>query len=257
MMDFSREEIRLASGTVPYFVAGTGRPLLHLHSTGGFQPTEPLQALAQHHRVLAPIVPGFDGTPAHAGVRTITDVADLVAAFADQAIGAPCDVIGHSFGGYVALWLALRHPQLVEQLVLEAPAGLRFGADGSAPPAGPYAHPERAAAFAKSPELLERNRRARDGYGTGQPVDAALKDRIGEVKARTLILFGTADRMIPRETGVFLKAQIRASHLAYVYDAGHAIEVDQPERFLRVVASYLERGEAYIVNRGTGREEGP
>ena len=56
--------------------------------------------------------------------------------------------------------------------------------------------------------------------------------------------------MIPAKAGHVLKQQIRLSHLTYIYDAAHAIEVDQPERLLRLVKAFLERGEAYIVNFG-------
>jgi len=234
--EFARQEARLASGAVPYLAAGSGRPLLYLHSTGGITLTQPLRALAAKHRVLMPVMPGFDETPDHPGVATMGDLADLVAGFLDRLGVASCDVIGHSFGGYLALWLALKHPKRVEQMVLEAPAGLRFGAV--------------AAPQAQGDARQERNRKSRDRYGTGKPVDEALAARAGEITARTLILLGTRDLAIPRETGVFLKAKLPASHLAYVYDAGHSIEVDQPARFLRIVAAYLERGEAYIVNWG-------
>ena len=236
-IEFARQEVRLSSGVVPYLAAGTGRPLLHLHSTGGIKLTQPLEALAAKHRLLLPVMPGFDDAADHAGVGTMGDLADLVAGFLDGIGVASCDVIGHSFGGYLALWLALKHPKRVEHMVLEAPAGLRFGA---------VAAPQAAAGDARQ----ERNRKSRDRYSTGKPVDEALAARAGEIPARTLILLGTRDLSIPRETGIFLKAKLPASHLAYVYDAGHSIEVDQPARFLRIVDAYLDRGEAYIVNWG-------
>jgi pimeloyl-ACP methyl ester carboxylesterase len=62
---------------------------------------------------------------------------------------------------------------------------------------------------------------------------------------------GTKDEIIPPETGRYLKAAIEGSHLAYIYDAAHVIESDQPERVLRIIASFLERGDAYIVNWGS------
>jgi hypothetical protein len=36
-----------------------------------------------------------------------------------------------------------------------------------------------------------------------------------------------------------------------VWDAAHAIEVDQPERMLAVLGSFLERSEGFMVNWGT------
>ena len=41
-----------------------------------------------------------------------------------------------------------------------------------------------------------------------------------------------------------------AAKLLFVYDAGHNIEVDQPERFVALIRDFFSRGEAFIVNPG-------
>jgi len=99
-------------------------------------------------------------------------------------------------------------------------------------------------------EQVQGNRRMLDHYGATSLTDGTLSGRVGAIAAPTLILMGTKDEIIPRETGRYLKAKIAGSHLAYIYDAAHVIESDQPERLTRVVSSFLERGEAYIVNWG-------
>ena len=43
----------------------------------------------------------------------------------------------------------------------------------------------------------------------------------------------------------YLKEKIPLSHLTYMFDAAHGIEIDQPERMLRLVTAFLERGEAF------------
>lgn len=87
-------------------------------------------------------------------------------------------------------------------------------------------------------------------YSNGILVDEELVARLPGITARTLILMGSKEKMIPAQTGQVLKEKVPSSHLAYVYDAAHAIEVDQPERTLRIVKAFLERGESYIVNFG-------
>ena len=57
------------------------------------------------------------------------------AEFIRSEIGGICDVVGESFGGRLALWIAIRHPDLVNQMVLESPAGLRSYASGATPTA--------------------------------------------------------------------------------------------------------------------------
>jgi len=164
--------------------------------------------------------------------------------------------MGHSFGGWTALWLAIKQPQAVEQLVLEAPAGLRYGAVAGPPPDPAevrrrlYAHPEKAEGLIKPPEVAAANMQAFARYNGGIFVDEALLARLPDIHMRTLIVMATKDELVPAKTGHVLKEKIAASHLTYIYDAAHAIEIDQPEHMLRLVKAFLERGEAYIVNLG-------
>ena len=256
-MAFERKEARIATGVLSYFVGGSGEPLLYLHPAAGISLSPVLEALAQRRTVFMPVTPGFDGTVPHDGVGSMEALADIAAGFINVAIGRRCDVIGVSFGGWEALWLAVKHPDKLDHLVLEAPAGVFAGGKGGLPvdPAELrrklFAYPDRAPPMTKPMEQIQGNRRMLDHYGAATLDDPRLSGRIAEIKAPTLILMGTKDQIIPPETGRFLKSRIAGSHLAYVYDAAHAIESDQPERVLRIATSFLERGEAYIVNWGT------
>ena len=92
--------------------------------------------------------------------------ADLMAEFARAAIGK-CDVVAESLGGWAALWLAVRHPDLVEHLVLQGPAGLRDEGTGGLPadPEGRlralFAHPERAPPETRSAQEIAASQQAR------------------------------------------------------------------------------------------------
>jgi pimeloyl-ACP methyl ester carboxylesterase len=256
-MEVRRTEIKLSSGTLPYAEFGEGRPLLYLHAAGGPQISRFLENLAKTHRIYMPTAPGFEGTPGHDTIKNVPDLAKLYGEFADKVINAPCDVMGHSFGGWTALWFAILYPDAVGQLVLEAPGGLRIGMK-PLPPASPeemlrrlYAHPEKAKHLIKPPEVAAANMQAFGRYNGGVMVDEALLARLPEVKPRTLIVMAPKDEMIPATTGHVLKEKIPLSHLTYMYDAAHGIENDQPERLLRLVSSFLERGEAFIVNVGS------
>jgi pimeloyl-ACP methyl ester carboxylesterase len=252
-MPFTSHSVALPSGPVTYWQAGEGRPLLYLHAAGGVQVTKPLEALAKTRQVVILIFPGFDGTPYHDGVDTMERLGDLAAEFLDKLIGKPCDVMSQSFGGWVSLWLAVKHPEKVEQLVLECPAG--FQIDGGGLP-GPqeifgmlYAHPEKIPHSTKPQDQMAASMQAPRHYIKGF-VATDLHARLGEVQARTLILHGTLDRLAPQAGMQLLQSKLPHSHLHYLYDSAHVIEVDQPERFLKLVSSFLERGDAYIVNFG-------
>lgn len=253
-MRFETSTVDLSSGAITYHTAGEGRPVLYLHAAGGFRLTRPLEQLAEGFRVYAPVTPGFDGTPAHDGVGTMPDLAKLMGDFADTVIGERCDVIGHSFGGWLACWFAVLQPDKLDQLVLEAPAGFRpEGVGGLSDNPEElrrrlYAHPENLPSETKPPEMQARNREMLHHYHGPAAMDQELVQRLGDIQSLTLILYGTKDGAIPIESPRLLKQKIPRSFLIYVYDAAHNVEVDQPERFSDLVGDFLARGEAFLVN---------
>lgn len=112
------------------FAGGSGREVALLHGLGGAAANWGVLAgsLARTHRVLVPDLPGHGGSPKPLRGADVCWFADAVA---EALREAGCDralVAGHSFGGQVALRLALRHPELVAGLVLVAPSGIRSGA---------------------------------------------------------------------------------------------------------------------------------
>jgi pimeloyl-ACP methyl ester carboxylesterase len=252
--NFTRAELLLPTGMAPVWSGGSGRPLLYLHSAGGLRIGAALTALAAYYRVVAPIFPGFDATPLHQGVGSMRGLADLTADIMKALFEEPCDVLGHSFGAWVATWLAVLHPELVDQLVLAAPAGFRpegvggLDQEPAALAAAMYAHPERLPPETKDPRVRAANRKVIDHYHGPEATDEPLAARLGEVRAPTLVLLGTKDGVTPPEAGRRLKHSIPNSYLTYIFDAAHVIEVDQPERFVRVVRDFLTHGEAFIIN---------
>jgi pimeloyl-ACP methyl ester carboxylesterase len=103
-----------------YEISGTGEPLLLLHgglgSTGMFAPILP--ALTDHRTVIAVDLHGHGRTAL--GTRKIDLVAigkDLGVVLEKTGFGQ-VDVLGYSFGGGVALQLAVQHPEKVRRLVL-------------------------------------------------------------------------------------------------------------------------------------------
>ncbi len=266
-MEFREHTVVLSAGTARYHVAGDGEPVLYLHGGGGFRSSAALTALATRFRIFfAPVTPGFDGTPILEGVASMPALAGLWGEFADRVIERRCDLIGHSFGGWLAAWLAVLMPEKIDRLVLEAPSGFRQGV-----PAAPkdlnalrralIVHPEYAPPESKSPEMLARNREMLGHYhreatdaSAGRVMfgdrDTALCDRLAEIEAPTLILYGTKDGAVRPLSVQFVERRIRRAVLMYVRDAAHAIEIDQPEHVAGLVTDFLIRGEAFLADAG-------
>jgi pimeloyl-ACP methyl ester carboxylesterase len=259
-MTYSMHETSLKAGTVRYHLGGEGRPVLYLHSAGGVRITPAATELARDFKIFMPVIPGFDGTGPLDGIEGMRGLAGLANEFVQTVIGGPCDVVGHSFGGWVATWLAAEHPDSVGQLVLQCPAGFRpegaSGLDGD--PATVrrrmFAHPEKLPPEQKSIEVVNANRRMAGSYSGGVATDVELVERLSRLRCLTLILHGTKDGVIPVESPRLLKERIPRANLMYVYDAAHNIEVDQPEMYVSLVKDFLTRGEAFIVNWGDAGE---
>jgi pimeloyl-ACP methyl ester carboxylesterase len=258
---FTEHNVTLDTGPVTYRKGGEGRPILHLHPAGGLRLTPAIRILARRHTLYMPTTPGFDGTPGQAAVGSMTDLADLSAKFVRTVIGGPCDVVAESFGGWHALWLAVRHPDLVQQLVLQAPAGLRDEGTGGVPPDPEearrklFAHPERAPQEWRPPEMVEDNRSMYARYSGGRTFDSALLAALPGIKARTLVLFGTRDEVVPIATARRLLAGIPEARLTYIWGAAHVPEYDQPERTARLIGAFMEHGEGFLVRRPAGGDK--
>ena len=236
--------------------------MLYLHSAGGVRFTHALDDLSRDYRIYAMVSPGFDGTPDHSGLDSMPALADLTAAFADQVIGEKFDLVGQSFGGYLSTWLTVRHPDRVRSLILQCPSGFRPSHIPQKPAASPeemrrrmFAHPERLPEGEKSADQIADNRRWAHHYHNSIGLDEDLVVLLPTIQQQSLILQGTKDGMMPPESGQLLVREIPHAKLVYVFDAGHNIEVDQPDRFVDLVLDFLLRGEAFIVNPGNQQPE--
>jgi pimeloyl-ACP methyl ester carboxylesterase len=239
---------------IRYMEAGDGPPLVHLHGAGGLRLNRGHDLLSQQFRVIAFEMPGF-GAEENQRTRDLPGLAGTMAQ-AIRALGIDrCNLMGTSFGGRVALFLAVENKDLVRALVLEAPAAIR--PTGSQPPSGSpetmarilYAHPERMPPMppvdpAQSARILALTKRLR-----GPDRDPALEARLSGLTIPVLVVLGTRDGLIPPEMGRIYKDLIPDAHLVFVYDAGHAIAAERPEAFVEVVGDFLEREDAFVISR--------
>lgn len=126
----------VAESTIALRSVGRGSPVLLLHSSASSsqQWRKIAAVLGEDHRVCTPDFPGCgDSAPWHGRhARTLEDDARIVTAVA-QHLGGPVDLVGHSYGGAVALAAACRHRSCVRSLTLIEPVAFSLIADGSEP----------------------------------------------------------------------------------------------------------------------------
>ena len=240
---------------IRYMEAGEGTPLVHLHGAGGLRLNRGHDLLSQTHRVIAFEMPGFGNSAENTRTKNIAELgATMAAACAKLGLGE-YNLMGTSFGGTTALWLAVQNPAPVLGLVLEAPAAIR--PPGTVPPSGTpeqmaralYAHPERMPPLPAPDPAVQAQTQALVKRLRSPDRDADLETRLRELPVATLVLFGTLDRVISPDMARHYRELIPNCQLVFVYDAGHAIGAERPEAFTDVVGDFLERHEAFVIRR--------
>ncbi len=242
-----------------YKEAGAGEPLVSLHGAGGLRLSRSHALLAEQYRVIVFEVPGFGQSPANERSQSMPELAITMAQAVINLGLERFNLMGNSFGGKLALWMAVQQPERMQALVLVAPAAIR-------PAGGPprqglspeerlallYAHPERQALLPLPDPAIIAQQEALVRRLMGPARDEALESRMPGLNVPVLVLFGTMDRMIPSEMGRLYCEKLPNCHLILVYDAGHAVDADRPEAFVSVVSDFLQRHEGFLVNRQSG-----
>ncbi len=118
-----------------YRESGTGEAVVLLHSTGfdSGQWRGVGEMLARDFRVLAPDLPGYgESRVVDDGMSLEHDLQAVVLLL--QQCGRPAHLVGHSYGGLLALRLALTEPALLASLTLIEPMsrGVLQGSDAAA-----------------------------------------------------------------------------------------------------------------------------
>lgn len=238
--------VSVANCIIHYGEAGSGPPIVHLHGAGGPAWDDAHAILATHFRVITPALPGFAESTRDPSLDNLPALAQVMAGFIREVVGGKTNLLGSSFGGRVATWVALQDHDLVDRLVLESPASFRVAGASPVLPQGPT---DRGVEQYADPQVRTRNTEAIAALTRRNPPEEELLSRIHEIQTPTLVLFGTEDRTIPPETGRLYKERLADCSFALVYQAGHIIRRDRPDAFTRLVSDFLERGPAFLVNR--------
>ncbi len=224
-----------------YLVGGSGRPLVLVHGLGsrGLDWANLIPRLiAGGHRVYAVDLLGYGRSdqPKDASY-SISDQALLVKGFLDSQHLQQVDMAGWSMGGWIAIKVALQHPERIRRLVLLDSAGLRFklGFDPA------LFQPESPTDLAALEELLVPHprplpgflamamlRRGDDiGWVVRRSVQSMLSGedlvdgKLGALTMPVLIGWGEEDRLIPLSVGYRLHGEILQSELDVYANCGH------------------------------------
>lgn len=267
--------VQVGQQTVHIERAGQGRPLVLIHgfasSTYEFRKIIPL--LAKHHRVIALDLSGFGYTerPTEPESYTPLGQADLVMRTLDTLKIDSCDLVGHSFGGTIALQIAHLHPERVRRMVLISPlskvdrrplllanpAG-RLLAYGTARTLvslpGPFqsalsqAYYQKDALTREDSEeyrkrlLIEGMPRSFYSFSRSLAEKSEFNVNLTSIQASTLVITGQHDRVIPLESCRQAAQKLPRGQLIVLEQSGHSAPEEEPGKVADAILEFLRFG---------------
>lgn len=261
---------------VSYYVevVGEGEPLLLLHGfTGSVTTWYPFVSEWKERKLVMVDIIGHGKTDCPDDIEryTVESVAIDLYELLKQLGIAKVHVLGYSMGGRLALTFAIRYPQCVKTLILESSSpGLKTEEERTARRQSDEAlatmiEQHGVAAFVKKWEQLplfatqkqlpleqqENIRRERlsqsakglanslRGMGTGnQP---SWWEHLKSLSIPTLLLCGERDEKFC-QLAAEMQERMSNAQLVKISCAGHAIHVEQPKIFAKIVNEFIEKG---------------
>ena len=254
----SLNEVTIAGARTKVLEGGQGRHLLFLHGAEGpdTYSSAYLEELAKSFRVIAPWHPGFGHSERPKGFAKIDDLAYFYLDLAEHHGLNDAVLAGSSFGGWIALEMAVRDASRFSHLALSAPLGFKAGgretrdifdlylvgpadwpqyflADKSLLPDYPNRSGDELMGIAKSREAMTL-------YGW-QPYmhNPVLMRWLHRIKLPTLFVWGEKDRMVSVDYGRAYAARIPGSRFEVLAGAGHLAHVEQPAKFGDLIREFV------------------
>jgi 3-oxoadipate enol-lactonase len=200
------------------------------------------------------------------GPYSIADVAEDVHALIGELGLGRASLVGISMGGFVALELALRHPEVVDRLVLcvtsaggpdhvstspaimrllmpgdeeeETGAGARRVCAAVAAPGWAERHPDEIEDFV---EIARHRPMSKTAYLRQLEACRAhdVSGALDRIVAPTLVLHGEVDPLVPLANGVALAERIPGARLKVYEETGHIPEVERADEFNADLLAFL------------------
>ena len=224
-------------------------------------------------RPIAPDAPGFGSSPYDGSGWNIRRVAVQMSDLLGELGSGPAHIVGLSMGGVIAQQFALDFPQLTRKLVLVStftvlrPQGLKGwayfirraaalltrGMNAQAQVVARHIFPEPQDEGLREMYLASVRRANPQAYRRAMLALGSFDSskRLGEIHAPTLVISGSEDGTIPPERQKKLSEGIPSARQVIIPKAGHAVSVDQAERFNQLLLDFLKRMKSHDMKYET------
>lgn len=236
-------------------------PILILHGWGRFPAGQhrfnevKLLLERRGYTVFTPDLPGFGSNPLKKEELFFDDYLKFVKKFIEENKVRKVVLLGHSFGGRIAIAFSARYPQLVSKLILVSPSGIPHPLPSMRKKAvfiltkiiKPFfSLPVVSNFYTLFRKLVYYALGEMDYYKAGNLsktfkniYQVSIIEDLPKVKAPTLLVWGANDTFVPVADGMVMHEKIKKSQLVIEKDAGHKFPYENPEKFIKDIVPFL------------------
>jgi pimeloyl-ACP methyl ester carboxylesterase len=197
---------------------------------------------------IAPDLPGFGASPPPSEIIGADEYADMIVEILDF-FDEPPVLVGHSFGGRVAVCLAARHPDRVGPLVLTGVPLIRHGSTRR-PQFGYRVIRWANSIGLVSDERIEREKKRR-GSADYRNADGVMRDilvkvvnesyeeQLRHIETPVTLLWGEDDTEVPVAVAEAASVLLADSELVVLVGVGHFVPVEAPDVLRRAVVEAM------------------
>lgn len=277
MGTYQSNEIIIDNYKVHYLEAGSGKEtvvLLHGFALSSEVWLQNIEKISLSYRVIALDILGFGKSDVPTEKADIEFLPEFVVRCLHALKIETCYLVGHSMGGLISTWIAQKYPELVKKLVLVGSAGFKRNVSfhfrlfsmplfgelmikpnikglGSALKKGAYRKEVVTKSFVENlyqatltPNrgkfFLRTCRNALTFYGFKFGVLKKIQDKLTELKAPILIIWGRQDAIIPLSHGLKALKYLPQAKMEIFEECGHMPQLEHPEKFNEVVLRFFQ-----------------
>ncbi|MFH1714554.1 MAG: alpha/beta hydrolase [Candidatus Nealsonbacteria bacterium] len=251
---------------VNYKIAGKGPAILVLHGWGGSSDSwiEVKKGLTRKgYLVLIPDFPGFGKSQPPQTPWSVSDYMRFLSSFlekiekTEEEFRKPFFLLGHSFGGRIAIKFCLSYPKEIKKLILCDSAGIKekygiknFTIFWLAKIGNAILAPR---IFNKLKDIIRscfyifiRNKDYARAVGVMKEtikkvLEEDLLPELPKIQKETLLIWGEKDRLVPLRYACVFREKIRNSSLKVLPGIGHSPHLESPRELSGIIADFFAK----------------
>lgn len=262
-ISIKEKQVLIDGLTINYKIIGNGEiPIILLHGwsvdSDKYIETANQLAISDPMSVIfIPDLPGFGKSDDPLEAWIVDDYVNSVKKFADSLKLEKFVLIGHSFGGRIAIKFSVKYPEKLRVLVLTGAAGVKH----------PLTFKQKIFYIAakmgrvlfslplinklerSAQRLLYRAAQEKDYYEAQgviretfkKVIDEDLTDYLEKIETPALLVWGANDRSTPLKDAYLMKNKIPKSCLKIIDEANHSLPYQIPEKFAKITAEFIKK----------------